>query len=213
MNYNQIDKAITASIGIMSVEDKPALVNILQRSGSMVNESNTQDELLDASFKALKDSKRFRNELTDYLSKQAVISDSFEQEKSFVDDNYYSNGNGEKEGTAEKKATAEKKGTAVGDLLRTLGSSENINKLLGIGMDYASTKLQNQAAKSGNQQAIEFQKAQAQALANQALANQTATAQAQAQAQKNKTKWILPVAIAGGLVAVGIVIYFVMKKK
>jgi hypothetical protein len=64
---DQYADAIIEAIGVMSVEDKPALVDILKRNGSMITEMSTEGEILDASLKALKDNKNFRRDIQDYL--------------------------------------------------------------------------------------------------------------------------------------------------
>ena len=80
-------------------------------------------------------------------------------------------------------------------------------------MDYFAVKLQNQAAKQGNQQAIDFQVAQAQTYANQALASQAAAAAASAQPKKSSNKWIMPVAIGGGVLILGVILFVALRKK
>lgn len=252
MNYNQIEQDITAALGIMSVQDKSALVSLLQKSGSLVNETNTQKQLLDAAFKAIKDSKRFRTDLADYLYSQKAITQS-SGEASFTDDNYYSNfgtsralvnkgtfaddsqwsnttpnygpiGPNLPSPTTATTTTTAKTSTSgagggfwssIGNFFKSDTGRDLSNKALGIGMDYLSTSLQNKAAKSGNQQAIDFQIAQAQAAANQALANQTAAALGNKPdaSTKKKSNWVMPVAIIGGVVVIGAIIFFVVKRK
>jgi len=253
MNYNQIEKDITAALGIMSVQDKSALVNLLQKSGSLVNETNTQEQLLDASFKAIKDSKRFRTDLADYLHSQKAITQS-SGEASFTDDNYYSNfgtsralvnkgtfaddSQWSNQGgvapinlnlpsptTSTTKTTTSKTSTSgsgagiwasIGNFFSSDTGKDLTNKALGIGMDYLSTSLQNKAAKAGNQQAINYKIAEAQAAANQALANQTAAALGNTPAPSStnkKSSWVMPVAIIGGVVVIGAIIFFVVKRK
>ena len=59
---------IISAIGTMAVEDKPNLVALLTKNGVLVTDLNTQSELLDASFKAIRDSATFRDDLKQYLS-------------------------------------------------------------------------------------------------------------------------------------------------
>jgi len=233
MDYNQIEQKITTALGIMSVQDKPALVRLLQKSGSFVNETNTQDQLLDAAFKAIKDSKRFRTDLTDYLSTQQMISNSDGGEASFSDDNYYSNFGTSRalvnrkgsralvnKGTfADDSQFSNGDGTQVGNFLRSDAGKKLTTDTIGLGMNYLSTLLQNKAAKSGNQQAIDYQVAASQSAANQALANKTAADLAaignkpSASSTNKKSSWIMPVAIIGGVVVIGAIIFFVVKRK
>ena len=224
MDYNQIEQKITTALGIMSVQDKPALVRLLQKSGSFVNETNTQDQLLDAAFKAIKDSKRFRTDLTDYLSTQQMISNSDGGEASFSDDNYYSNFGTSRalvnKGTfADDSQFSNGDGTQVGNFLRSDAGKKLTTDTIGLGMNYLSTLLGNKAAKSGNQQAIDFKKAEAEVLANQALANKTAADLAamgnkpSASSTNKKSSWVMPVAIIGGVVVIGAIIFFVVKRK
>ena len=71
MDYNQVSDFITEAIGIMSVDDKPTLVAMLERNGSLnITDESTQEEILDATFKAIQNSPKFRFELTEYLNQK-----------------------------------------------------------------------------------------------------------------------------------------------
>ena len=141
---NQYADAVVEAIGVMSVEDKPALVDILKRNGSLVTELSTEDEILDASFKALKDNKNFRREIQDYLV-TALSS---------VDDETSNFSNGKGAGWAKFKA-------GLGNLGKTIFSQENISIAVGLGMTYASTRLNANAQRGSNQQAIDYERAKA----------------------------------------------------
>lgn len=198
----QGEELVTRAIALMSEYDKPTLIAILKRSGSLVTELSSQQELIDASFKALKDSSRFRQDLLDYIK---VVTDegndanfsNFDWGKIF----------GKKDG-----------GTAVGRGLRTIFSQENVSALAGAGIGYASTRLQDSASKKGNQQAIDYKNAEA----NTYLAQERANLSAQMSQQggsttppptKSSPKWVLPVAIGGGVLVIGVVLYFALRKK
>lgn len=191
MDYIQAQQVVTQAIGIMSVDDKPTLIDMLQRNGVMVSDQSTQEEVLNATFMAIKDSAKFRNELSDYFSEQASID---EEDNS----GSFSNDNG-------------KKKTAVGNFLSTLFSEENVNKYIGIGTDYLGSKLQANAQKGLGQQAIALETAKAQTAA-QDTARIEALSKLPSTSDKPK-KWVLPVAIGGGVLILGVVLYFTLRKK
>ena len=201
----QGEELVTRAIALMSEYDKPTLIAILKRSGSLVTELSSQQELIDASFKALKDSSRFRQDLLDYIK---MVTDE--------GDANFSNFKG---GEWLKKLFAKKDGgTAVGRGLRTIFSQENVSALAGAGIGYASTRLQDSASKKGNQQAIDYKNAEA----NTYLAQERANLSAQMSQQggsttppptKSSPKWVLPVAIGGGVLVIGVVLYFALRKK
>lgn len=196
-----VAEQIPQIVGIISIEDKPALVKMLKRSGSLVTEVSTHRELLDATLKAIKDSHRFRKDLSAYIKGKASV----ENFGNFVDDDSRWN-------YADPTTTTKKK-TFFGNVLSTVFTKENTSALLDAGITAFSTSLQNKANKLGNQQAIDFERAKA----------DTAIAQAQLEALKGsggatkdsgtKNKWILPVAIGGGVILLGVVIFLAVKKK
>jgi hypothetical protein len=191
MDYNQAQQIVTQAIGIMSVDDKPTLIDMLQRNGVMVSDQSTQEEVLNSTFMAIKDSAKFRSELTDYFTQQASIDDEA------------SSGNFlNKSGEGKKK---------VGDFLKTLFSEENINKGLGIGMDYLGSKLQANAQKGVGKQAIELETLKAQTAANEAAKIDALSKLPPS--SSGTPKWVLPVAIGGGVLILGVVLYFVLRKK
>jgi hypothetical protein len=200
-NKDQYADAIVEAIGVMSVEDKPALVDILKRNGSMITEMSTEDEILDASFKALKDSKNFRKDLQDYLV-DALGS---------VDDGTTNFSNKGGVGWGKFK-------TALGNFGKSVFSQENISTAVGLGMTYASTRLNANAQRGTNQQAIDFEKAKAETAMAEAKKLETEGLLAQVLGQKTagevkKKKWILPVVIVGGVAVVGTILYFVLRKR
>jgi hypothetical protein len=200
MDNNQAqqgEELVTKSIALMSEYDKPSLLAILKRSGSLVTELSTQQQILDASFKALKDSERFRQDLLSYI-KSSTSGDA-----------NFSNGSGQ--GWAKFKK-------GVGKTFNTLFSQENVSALAGAGIAYASTRLQDSASKKGNQQAIDYKVAEANSLIAQERANLSASqggvgGGATPPPTKGTPKWVLPVAIGGGVLVLGVVLYFVFRKK
>lgn len=211
------EQLVTNAIAYMSEYDKPSLLEMLKRSGSLVTEMSTQQEMLDAAFKALKDSDRFRKDLAQYI--KSVTSES--NFSNYVDDDMFANGVGDtpsRGGTSTKKKSYNPQtgegGTAVGNLLRGVFSPENISALTQVGIGYASTRLQNAANKQGNQQAIDYKNAEAQAAIAEAqrLQMQLAAGTAVGGGAGSK-KWVKPVLIVTGVLAVGAVLFFALRKK
>ena len=201
MDNNQAqqgEELVTKSIALMSEYDKPSLLAILKRSGSLATELSTQEQILDASFKALKDSERFRQDLLSYI-KSSTSGDA-----------NFSNAGGA--GWAKFKA-------GLGKTFKTVFSQENVAALAGAGIAYASTKLQDSASKKGNQQAIDYKVAEANSLLAQERANLSASqgggvgGATPPPPTKGTPKWVLPVAIGGGVLVLGVVLYFVFRKK
>lgn len=196
---NQYADAVVEAIGVMSVEDKPALVDILKRNGSMVTELSTEDEILDASFKALKDNKNFRKDIQDYLvSALSSVQDS---------NSNFANGDGG------KKVLETLKG--VGN---AIFSKENISTAVGLGMTYASMRLNSNAQRSTNQQAIDFERAKAETAMAEAkrLENEGLLAQMKSGfigSDGKRKGWVLPVAIIGGVAVIGTILYFALRKR
>jgi len=198
MDYNQASVGIRNAIAVMAVEDKPALVALLKKHGSMVTELSTTDQILDGTFKAIKDSKRFREDLGNYISSNLkAVGLSDESESGFSN----AGGDGWK-----------KVGTALSNFGKTVFSKENIDTAVKGGLAYYSTKLATQAQRSGNQQAIDFEKAQADKFLAEATAR-SASPTGTLQGEKSKNKWLVPVLIGGGVLVLGVVIYFVARKK
>ena len=203
MNNNQAEKGeelVTKAIALMSEYDKPSLVALLKRSGSLVTELSSQQELLNASFQALKDSERFRQDLLQYIKDSTGGDTNY---KNSIGDLFKS-----KVG-----------GTRVGNGLKNVFSAENISSLAGIGIAYASTKLQDSAQKKGNQAATDYKVAEAnlslaetKRLEALALTQKEKSGDAAAPPSKEKPKWVIPVVI-GGVVVLGVVLFFVFRKK
>jgi hypothetical protein len=88
-NQTELGNAITTSIGIMASENSLQLVQLLQESGNNVDASASQQELLEAAFRALKNSASFRDKLANYLSEEAMRSDA--NYGNYVEDGFFSN--------------------------------------------------------------------------------------------------------------------------
>jgi hypothetical protein len=193
---------IIGLIYLMVEENNPFLINLLRKSGYFVTNQSSSDELLDASFKALRDSSSFRQNLSNYLVAEANAYSNY------VDDDFFVYGNGKKTKAPKYNRTTGTGGSRVGGLLRSVFSQENIGLLVSAGIGAASTKLQDSASKQGDQRAIDFEKAKAETAAKELEAKKDS-----ATTPNPKPKWVLPVAIGGGLLVVGVIIYFVTKKK
>jgi hypothetical protein len=213
----EVADVMVESIGVMVAEDREALIDILKRNGVMISDSPSDEELLDVSLKALKDSINFRKDIQDYLVDS--VENAEDETSNFV------NGKGgtSKVGTWLKGAFGKKEGgSAVGNFFRnSLFTKENLSAAVGLGLGYAGTRLQSNAQKSSNQQAIDFEKAKAEAAMAEAKRLETEGLLAQmgfgkeggGGADGGKKKWILPVAIIGGVAVVGTILYFVLRKR
>jgi hypothetical protein len=102
-------------------------------------------------------------------------------------------------------------GSAVGNFLRNVFTEENVQKGVGIGMDFLGAKLQAKATKGQGQQAIDYENAKAKAASEQARlleAGQTTSG-----GGGGTPKWVMPVAIGGGVLIIGAILFFVLRKK
>ena len=202
INQNQYADFIVESLGVMVVEDKPSLLDILQKNGSLVTDESSESEILDASLKAIKDNKNFRKDIQDYLS-IALQSEDDSENSSF------SNAKGDGWKNLKK---------GLGSFAKTLFSKENVTAGIGLGMGYLGTRLNANASKSSNQQAIDYERAKAEASAQETKRLETEGLLAQMKSSvttpDGKTKgWVLPVAIIGGVAVIGTILYFVLRKK
>jgi hypothetical protein len=201
---------IIEAVGTMVVEDKPVLVELLTKNGVLVTDLNTQSELTDATFKAIRDSAIFREDLQDYLVSvgKSVYSGEAEDNSNFLNITkvgaFFN-----KLGSGIGKVFAKKpQGSAIGNALRN-----NMDTIIGTGIGILGAKLQADATKGQGQQAIDYTNAQSQL---EYLKGQNIQAQqnAPAPADTKKTpKWVLPVAIGGGVLVLGVIIYFAVRKK
>lgn len=226
--------AINSAIAVISENDKPALVRMLQRQGSFVTLLSSKKAIIDATFKAIQDSPVFRKKLQDYIVEE-VTATELPKPKSQTDSslirvvqNAIPNLKRDKLSKIQSLnsnfasftnfddnfANQTKEKTKAGELLSTIFSQENINTAVGLGMQYASTRLNANAQKGTNQQAIDFERAKTDSALAQAkvLEAQGKLPQVSDNPSGSK-KWVMPVAIGGGILVLGTIIYFVMKKK
>ena len=75
LSEQELSDLVVSAVGVMSVEDKPTLVSLLQKSGSLVTDLNTQGEILDATFKSIRDSQQFRNDLFEGMGEAFITTD------------------------------------------------------------------------------------------------------------------------------------------
>lgn len=207
---NEAKDFIVEAVGTMVVEEKPTLVAMLNKSGVLVTELNTQTELTDATFKAIRDSASFREDLQDYLTSvgQSVFS---EDSSNFLNGDgktrlgkFFSNLGGGIKNVFKKKEG----GTAFGNAIK-----DNLSTAMGLGIGILGAKLTNDANRGAGQQAIDYTNAQSQL---EFLKGQNLQAQQNAPATtptKETPKWVLPVAIGGGVLILGVIIYFAVRKK
>ena len=227
---------INNAVGVLAEENKPELVKLLQNQGSLVSSLSSKKDIIDASFQLIRDNEIFRKKLSDYIVEEATnpkpkrenvgalvrlaqgsilsgrsgrkpyqpISSNFSSFSDF-DDNFAN-----KDGEGREKAKK---------LFGSLASEQNLQNIVGIGMSYLSTRMNANAQKGTNQQAIEFEKAQTEkALAQAKLLEMqgktpTGTTPSTTTDDKGKKKWVMPVAIGGGVLLLGTIIYFAMRKK
>jgi hypothetical protein len=200
LTEQELQDIIVSAVGLMSVEDKPTLVALLQKNGSLVTDVNTQGEILDASFKAIRDSASFRQDLEDYLVEQGSLADLG------TDNSNFSNSVG---------TFFNKIGQGLGKIGKQVFTKENTQALFGAGIGYLGASLQAKAQKGQGQQAIDYTNAQANLEAiklQQSLASQGGGVGGGATPEK-KNKWVLPVAIGGGVLLIGTILFFALRKK
>jgi len=235
----QPEFSINSAIAVISENDKPALVRMLQRQGSFVTPLSSKKAIIDATLKTIKDNADFRKKLGNYIIEKVEGTDLPNSQsqtdgsliriaqgsiprlgigrrtKAEANNSNFSSFSDYDDNFANKDGEGKDK---LKKLLGTIFSEENITKAVGVGMAYASTRMNANASKGSNQQAIDFEKAQTEkalALAKleeaKGLASQTTTTTPTD--GKGKKKWVMPVAIGGGVLVLGTIIYFVMKKK
>lgn len=209
LSEEQLIDLIIGAVGTISLDDKPTLVYMLQKNGSLITEVNTQSEILDATFKAIRDSNSFRQDLIDYMVSQGDIVDLSDSETNFA------NGDGlNKIGAWFKTA-----GKNVGQGLKKVGSSiltkENVEALTSVGIGYLGASLQAKAQRGQGQQAIDYTNSQAnlEALKLKQLEASQQLGGGLAPTGEKKNKWVLPVAIGGGLLLLGTILFFAFRKK
>lgn len=216
----ELSDRISQSVVVATDLDKPNMVALLKKNGSLVTELSPNSEIKLASIQAIKESPNFRRDFAEYIKRTINLGSStisnilpnrrkvskrqslnnLSEGKNFanyVSDDFFANGTGE----GWKK---------VSQALGKVFTEENIQALTSAGIGYASARLQDSATKKGNAQAIAYEKAKAEAALAQAQAN--ATTPTTPTDSKGGKKWVLPVVI-GGVVVLGVVVFLVAKRK
>lgn len=103
-------------------------------------------------------------------------------------------------------------GSGAGNLIRNIFSKDNIDTLVKSGITVAATKLAANASKGSEQNAIAYEAQKAQTAANEELAANAKKAAAEAGATGATPKWVLPVGIGVGVLVLGTIVYFIVKK-
>ena len=119
--------------------------------------------------------------------------------------------------------------TRVGDTLRSIFNKDTIGAFVNTGVQLGTQAIVNKQERKGNQQAIDYANAQANLLAQQSKAQELQGSLGSTQAPSvsplfggldeggakkpdTKKKWVLPVAIGGGVLVLGTIVYLVVKK-
>lgn len=192
-NNINVDK-VTAVIGVIANEDRESLIQLLKRNRyNPISED--KDTVLLLAMQAIKDSPSFRKDMAAYISSFADGNTSNAEGKGFLGGLF-----AKKEG-----------GTGVGNAIRSIFSQENISSATQAGINALSIKLANDAAKKGNQQAIDLQRAQADTAAAQYLLAQQGGGITSA--KSGTPGWVIPVVIGVGVILIGTVIFFAVRKK
>lgn len=225
--------AINSAIGVIAENDKQALVRMLQKQGSFVTPLSSKKAIIDATFKGIQDSPKFRQDLENYVVSEVTgtelpkpksqinsalikVAQSLPKLKKDRLSNIESLNSNFSSFTDfdDNFANATKEKTAVGNALSTIFSQENINTAFGLGMGVLATRMNANAQKGTNQQAIDFEKAKTQnALAQARVLEAQGKLPQVSSTPSGRKKWVMPVAIGGGVLLLGVIIYFVAKKK
>lgn len=157
------------------------------------------NDLSKAWLKAIKDDAKFRAVTADYLTGMVMHESS-----SFVSNSKQTTFN-IVDATGTTTTTEKPKST----LWSTLGSAANINTMLNTGLGVLSTSLQTKANRESEERAL-----QAKALDLQIAQTNAAAAAASANAPKSKGMSTgTVIGIIAGLAGLGVLIYFLVKKK
>lgn len=103
-------------------------------------------------------------------------------------------------------------GTGAGNLLRNIFSKENIDTAIKSGISIAATKLSANASKGSEQNAIAYEAQKATTAAAEETAANAKKGAAEAGAKSSTPKWVLPVGIGVGVLVLGTIVYFFVKK-
>lgn len=202
------------------ITDKDALVKLLERNGIEMPKNPSDSEVTIAVLAASAKSQNFKNELANFLSKEATkAADEFAQfagdntDFGFtgLDDFSFAGGDLTGAGLAVGKATQPKApvkkregktafGTFLDNLKKGLTSEETVNSGINLGLTAINNRVAGRANAIQGEAAIITERQDQQ---RQQLARQTRTGMTTA-------TWVL---IGVGVVALGAVIYFATRKK
>jgi hypothetical protein len=241
MNFQQeaID-LVRTSIVIAAKQDRENLISLLQKSGFLVNEDSTEDDLIQATLSGIKDNPRFKKMFGEYLAnniKGEQMSANGEDEDSnaneddnnlsYLDEDFFNFNVGK----SLNSLFVNKQGqdTAFGKALRN-----NADNFVKVGIDAIGVAITNKANKSNNKLAIEMSQSETKRLfqenISKGLINPDGTPVQRPSIVSptrgsdgaftppdadlgKKNKWVLPVVIVGGIIVLGVVTYFLTKKK
>ncbi len=207
LSEEQLMDLVVGAVGTISLDDKPTLVYMLQKNGSLITEVNTQSEILDATFKAIRDSNSFRQDLIDYMISQGEIVD--------LGESNFANAFGDTKVGAWLKTAGQNIGKGIKNVGSSILTKENTQALTSAGIGYLSASLQAKAQRGQGQQAIDYTNSQAnlEALKLKQLEASQQLGGGFAPTGEKKNKWVLPVAIGGGVLLLGVILYFALRKK
>jgi hypothetical protein len=209
MDTYQAQDLFVESVGITAFKKRPELIALLRKNGVKVADDISERDLISITLVACAKSSTCRADLTAFLTENIA-----EEQLGYVQEDFFNQigttsvrvpASALVPKTAAPPQTDKKKkgiftkkegGTAAGNFLRSEQGKQTINTALNAGISLLFKD------KKG-------------AEANQTV--QQATDQAQAAADQNrndnrKRGWVLP-AIIGGVVVIGVVIYFATRKK
>ena len=194
VEVNQAQGTIQEAIGLAVFEDKSAVIGMLRKNGAKVNDDISDDKLIKVVYLAIAKSNGFKSDFSNYLK-----SKFSEEQVGYVEEEFF-NQTGKERREAQRK---ERGGTRVGVALKSVATEENIGALVNTGLGILSKKLTAKSDQASITAATELS----------AQKSQQALAEAKLQEQKQKrSKWVVPVVI-GSVVIVGLVIFFVIRKK
>ena len=205
MDTYQAQDLFVESVGIAAYKKRPELIALLRKNGVKVADDISERDLISITLVACAKSSACRADLTAFLTESIT-----EEQLGYVQEDFF-NAPGpttpqiKVPGVNAPAPTKTKKtgifgkkegGTGVGNFLRSEQGKQTINTALNTGISLLFKD------KSGAQ-------------ANQTV--QQATDQGQGAAEQirkeeRKNKWVLP-AIIGGVVVIGVVVYFVTRPK
>lgn len=207
MDTYQAQDLFVESVGITAFKKRPELIALLRKNGVKVADDISERDLISITLVACAKSSTCRADLTAFLTENIA-----EEQLGYVQEDFFNQVGpniripGVTPGVPKQPDNKKKKGggvfgkkeggTAAGNFLRSEQGKQTINTALNAGISLLFKD------KKG-------------AEANQTV--QQATDQAQAAADQNRSDnrkrgWVLP-AIIGGVVVIGVVIYFATRKK